>query len=307
MPVYNVEKYLRRCLNSILNQTYIEIEILLIDDGSSDKSGSICDEYEKKDKRINVFHKINGGQSSARNHALEKANGKYIAFIDSDDFVHPQYISSLYLLLIEHDCEIVQCDYEKGEKDNFSTYIKTPKVKVIDRNQALSGFAYKVVLWGKLFKRVVISNIRFPEGKINEDDATYYKFIYNSNKICITSEILYYYFQSSNSTMRNSKKEAKLDFIDIYDERLEFFESRKEFELLNKSYERYAIVLILTYTLWKKEGIDTNISMIIDKYHEIYQLHIKKNSNILLHRKILLGLFNKTPNTIAILVNVIKR
>ena len=131
IPVYNVEKYLKRCMDSVLKQTYSNIEIIIVDDGSTDTSGSLCDEYWKKDSRITVFHKENGGLSSARNFGLERVSGNYVCFIDSDDFIHENYISFMYDKIIKNDADICYCKSTKFTDDvQIKNEIENEKSKI---------------------------------------------------------------------------------------------------------------------------------------------------------------------------------
>ena len=166
VPVYNVEKYLERCINSLISQTYNNIEILLIDDGSTDKSGKIIDEMCLKDDRLKVFHKKNGGVSSARNYGLKKSNGKFVTFVDSDDYVDKDYIKVLAKYQSEGDYDIVisnaidfnECIEEKNVRESRKTI-------ALDKNQSvrefLKGTLFSSVCWGRLYKRDIINNIRF--------------------------------------------------------------------------------------------------------------------------------------------------
>ena len=268
VPVYNVEKYLSRCIDSILNQSYKNIELILVDDGSKDNSGNICDEYAGMDNRISVIHKENGGQSAARNIALDCASGEYITFVDSDDYIYIDFIKIMYETILKNNCDIVQCDYIRGNENIFPSIAMDGKCKVIDVNTALSSFVYKVIPWAKLYKKSIIGEIRFPEGKINEDDATYYKFAYNCKRICILENKMYYYYMSPNSTMRS---EPKLDFIGVYEERINFFEEKKEEFLLQKSYERFALILASKYAYYIKNGVSQRLcNVLTDKFAEIY-------------------------------------
>lgn len=292
VPVYNVEKYLARCIESILNQSYINLEIILVDDGSTDSSGKICDEYAADDKRIYVIHKENGGQSTARNAALDCAKGEYITFVDSDDYIHTDFIKIMYETIIAYDGDIVQCDYIRGTEDVFPNIPMSGKCKLIDVYTALSSFIYKVIPCAKLYKKSAIGMIRFPEGKINEDDATYYKFAYNCKRICILENRMYYYYMSPNSTMRNNDK-PRLDFLSIYEERISFFKEKNDEFLLQKSYERFAIVLALKYAHYIKDDVNRSVCSILkDKFDGIYN---KSKESTSFKYRVLLYLFYRMP------------
>lgn len=270
IPVYNVEKFLKRCVDSVLNQTYENIEIILVDDGSEDMSPAICDEYATADARIRVVHKDNGGSSTARNEALRIMNGEFVCFVDSDDFVSCDYIMHMYNLLLKYNCDIVQTNFIEVFDSDMILDERKEKIEIFDKYSCLTGFKYKVSACGKLYKRSVIEGIFFPEGTINEDDATYYRFAYKCDKICVSDKILYYYFQTQNSVMRNKK--LRMDFMDVYRERLRFFKKLGEELLVKKSYERYALILILKYLDFeKKEAEKEYTDKLLMEFSSIYK------------------------------------
>lgn len=174
VPVYNVEKYLEKCVQSIINQTYENLEIILVDDGATDNSGKICDEFAKKDSRIKVIHKENGGLSDARNFGLDIATGKYISFIDSDDFVNKRLFEILHKEIIKNDYDIAFCDYFKFfENDNVDEEISN-SYKILEHTKySILNLYYDighkhekaVVAWGKLYKSKFFKDIRYPKGK----------------------------------------------------------------------------------------------------------------------------------------------
>ena len=236
IPVYNVEKYLNRCVDSVLGQSYTDFELILVDDGSPDKCPAICDEYALQDKRIKVIHKQNGGLSSARNAGLEIAKGDYIAFVDSDDFIHPDYLRLLYQALKETGADISICDFHwiKYEED---VNIKKEEIQKITEYDNYTIFQYdealgdgcnwkKIVAWNKLYKKEIFFDIRFPEGKINEDVGVYYKCFYSSKKIVVINNKLYYYFYNEFGIMNSPFSEKRFDEIDLFLEEAEYFNSK---------------------------------------------------------------------------------
>ena len=180
VPVYNVDKYLNRCINSILKQTYSNLEVLLIDDGSTDNSGLICDKYASKFNNIRVYHKKNGGISSARNYGLDRISNKanYIAFVDSDDFLHPRMYEILYGDLIKYDCDIAVCNMDKTYSTIVNEYI-SENVLILNKEEYFENyfddFYRSNVVWNKLYKRKCIEKLKFEEGKIYEDIFTLHK------------------------------------------------------------------------------------------------------------------------------------
>lgn len=218
VPVYNVEKYIKKCLDSILKQSFKDFEIILVDDGSTDNSGKICDEYEKKDDRIKVIHKSNGGLSDARNKGIENANGDYFIFIDSDDYIDENMFEILYNLNIENNTEIAACDkafvFENTGKIEYGN--ETNIVRVLNSEETFKIIVdfYKKLgmeMWNKLYSKTLFDNIRFPKGKIFEDQATQYKLIFAANKISYVEKSMYYYLRRDNSitTQKYTDKEKQ--------------------------------------------------------------------------------------------------
>ena len=227
IPVYKVEKYLDRCIDSVLHQTYKNLEIILVDDGSPDNCGKMCDEYAKYDKRIKVIHKKNGGLSDARNVGIDKAKGKYITFIDSDDWIPLNSIELLYKGISVNNDDIssgnlkevfkyVNEDENYSEK-NFEVYNAEGALKEL---MYLHGFSNSAS--GKLYKTKLFDNIRYPIGKYYEDLATTYKIFANSSKIVAIDAVVYYYFQNNNSIMHKKYTSKRLEGIEFAKEELKF-------------------------------------------------------------------------------------
>lgn len=227
VPVYNVEKYLEKCLESIIGQTYENIEILLVNDGSTDSSGEICDYYGEQDSRIRVIHQINQGLSGARNTALDIAKGEYITCIDSDDFVSNSLVENLLKAIIEYNCDISVCGTVYCDEIN-----STLKSQVVENNKVIEGkdqiksllscFDIATMAWGKLYKTELFSNIRYPVGKYNEDVFTTYKLLAKSKKTIVINQGLYFYRQVSGSITNSSFSMKHLDAIEGTLTRAEF-------------------------------------------------------------------------------------
>lgn len=231
VPVYNVEKYLDRCIKSILNQSYINLEIILVDDGSKDKCSEICDKWEREDSRIIAIHKENGGLSDARNVGIDASHGTYLSFIDSDDYVHKDFIKILYELSKKYDSDISMCGvYETCEEEDTIKNLKEGNEEVKFAKSILSKKdSLYCVAWNKLYKRKVFQNVRYPKGKIHEDVAVIYKLLYFSNKVAITDIKLYFYFNNPNSIMRCNYSKKHLDILDgLYDSYLFFIKNNEE-------------------------------------------------------------------------------
>ena len=233
VPVYNVEKYLKRCINSIINQTHKDIEIILIDDGSTDSSGKICDEYSNTDTRIKAIHIQNSGAARARNVGLDIAKGEYISFIDSDDYILPDFLEKLLRLCIDNNAEISKCEVIDFEREDIKiTKQSDIKINIYTSNEVLNTIytdskLFNVAIMNKLYKRNIFENLRFKEGIINEDEEILCKIILNSNKIVITDEILYCYFLSEGSITRSEFRKKNLDILTALELRLSQLEDEK--------------------------------------------------------------------------------
>ena len=226
IPVYNVEKYIRRCIDSILAQTNINYELILVDDGSTDASGEICDEYEKTDDRIKVFHQSNQGQSKARNFALDyvfdRGGTEWIAFIDSDDWIHPRYLELLMDAVNTHNVRIsnvflthVHSEETPENKNGFSSTIEKMEDVYISFGKEVACYPQ-----GRLYDASLWKNIRFPEGKIWEDIATIYKVFLQFKEVALVHGDIYYYFVHSESTSNRKWNPRFFEEIDAYEQQL---------------------------------------------------------------------------------------
>lgn len=219
VPVYNVEKYVKDCVDSILNQSYKQLEIILVDDGSTDSSGFICDKFCEENKNIKVIHKENGGLSDARNVAIDISTGQYITFIDSDDTIKEDYISFLYKIAIDNQCDISICDFEYvNEKGKLLNNIRNSgNIVIYDRKTAIrnlvEGKEINSSASMKLYRTQLFEGIRYPKGKIYEDLATTYKLFLKANKIVRGDKALYIYLYRKGSITKRKYYEKKMDMI----------------------------------------------------------------------------------------------
>lgn len=306
IPVYNVEKYLGRCIDSVIKQTYKNIEIILVDDGATDQSGNICDEYAEKDKRIKVIHKKNGGLSDARNAGIDIATGKYISFIDGDDFVADNYVEKLYNLIKKNNSDVSVCIWKKIFEDGKTkkSYFTFFHREITSNNYImLQHMLYQKLFdtsaCAKLYDISLFNNIRYPKGKLYEDLATTYKLFLKSKKITYSNDVIYYYFVRNNSITQSNFKEKDMDLIEISDTLLQ---SLKEIDkkmglknkLTNAAISRY---LSGNFTILKK----TNVHK-LKKYNDTCIQNIKKYGRFNIHSRlknnIALLLFKIDPNLI---------
>ncbi len=244
VPVYKVEKYLDRCVESILAQTFTDFELILVDDGSPDNSGQMCDDWAKKDNRISVIHQENQGQAVARNKALDIAKGEYVSFIDSDDYVHPKYLEILLTNAEKNNAWVSVCSYERTAKSDAYEIPKGGCVSYNGKQYVQKGLLGEIncgvwLLWDKLFKKECWDNIRLPVGRINEDNATVYKILYESETVVSCDDILYYYFENQNSTVLQAFKPKHLDWLLVPQEMIEYFTEHNDQILVDKCNKMY--------------------------------------------------------------------
>ena len=282
IPIYKVEKYLKKCINSITNQTYKNLEIILVDDGSPDKCPQICDEYSQKDSRIKVIHKKNGGLSDARNVGLKEATGKWIAFIDSDDFVSDDYIEYLYKLLKENKSDIsIVLPYEFSNYEKIKIKNEREIINVYDSRQGLITMLYQkkfdTSAWGKLYKKELFNDILFPCGKLYEDISTIYKVILKSDKIVYSNQKKYYYLKRNDSIMGQTFNAKDMDYIYQAEDMYNNIKKLKDEELISAA---------------KCRVLNANFSILLKakktkskKYIDLIRKSIKKNTSEVLYNK----------------------
>lgn len=272
IPIYNVEKYLKRCIDSIVNQTYKNIEIILVNDGSPDNCGKICDAYAKNDSRIKVIHKENGGLSSARNAALDIASGDYIMFVDSDDWISEVSLDQLYEY-IEADYDIINFKFS-FVKENSKELIETHndikdsyECDLITYIDKLFSGELNFFIWNKLYKKNLFDEVRFPEGRNYEDLATIYKLYFKAKKIIVTDYTLYYYWLgNSNSITSNSTVKNMTDYLlstkEIYEVNKNYLQiNNRDFSNVDTWYKMMIIQLLINYTksIYKDDDLKKEI------------------------------------------------
>lgn len=261
IPIYNVERYLKDCIESVRRQIYDNLEIILVNDGSTDRCLEICIKYARIDNRIVVVDKENGGLSDARNAGIEASHGKYIFFLDSDDIIANNTISELFMIADKYKVDIVQCSF-KPFKTGQKISMKDKRKKVI----CFSGrdFLYEsyerrinstVSAAAKLIRRDIMGDIRFPFGKLHEDVFTTYKIIYNSERVAYIDYPFYLYRLSEGSIMRRSFSIERLDWIEGLENKLEFYESKSDSKLYNRTFQEYLAVLLKLNYLVKKNKL----------------------------------------------------
>lgn len=253
VPIYNVEKYLERCVESLRSQTYENLEIILVDDGSPDGCPAICDAYVKKDARIQVIHQVNAGLSRARNAGIDIAGGEYIAFVDSDDYVAPDFIESLYQLLQETGCAIAQCRfaYVQGEMvpadENQSFRIYRGESLMEQLYGPEEEATYFVVAWNKLYRRELFEEIRYPVGRIHEDEATTYQLFHKGRKLAFLDRALYGYYTENAGSITSVFSRKRLQWLTAHEERIAFLKEHGYEKLLSQAYRKLCDACITFY------------------------------------------------------------
>lgn len=234
IPVYNVESYLETCVESIINQSYKELEIILVDDGSTDRCGDICEMLSAKDNRIAVYHKKNGGLSDARNYGIERAHGELLGFVDSDDYIETGMIAGMVAAIENNNADIAICGYKKVYKNVILD--KKPHSRVYTKDQALyqllRGSDFQDHVWAMVFKTELWEGIRFPKGKLYEDVRTTYKLFLRANRIVTVDESFYNYRQRGSSIVKLDFNSGKLQCLEAEEELLSipYFMNNNKFQ-----------------------------------------------------------------------------
>ncbi len=316
VPVYNVEKYLARCLDSLVNQTYQNIEIIIIDDGSTDSSNQIIKKYEDKyPKLIKAYHKKNGGLSDARNFGLNKAQGEYILFVDSDDYVDHDFVEKLYQNIVINKSDIAICniidEYENKKNTKIYTNYVPSKVGNIyqDKRILLNRFA----TWNKLYKRTLFENkeLKFAQGKIYEDVRLIPKLYLSAQSISFVNDALYHYVIRNNSIMTSSSLDKNLDIISAFEDFISFYQKRNVYERFQDEIEKLAIdhIVIATFSrvvvLSQLRDLKKNTEpyyTFMDKYFPKYMQNKYLDTLSTNHKLILTLVYNRNLKILKMLV-----
>lgn len=307
VPVYNVEVYLDRCIESIIHQTYANLEIILVDDGSTDGSNEVCTKYQKMDNRIIVVNKANGGLSSARNAGLNIAKGEYVGFVDGDDYVSEDMYENLYRLIKQTTSNISiggryrvyddKCEIEQFR--NYPSLIMT-KIDALAALMSYSGFDMSVC--DKLFERTLFNNIEFPFGKTCEDSFVTYKIFSNASKVAYDKKPYYYYYQRPNSISRNSGVNETA--IEANYEQLQFISSNYP-TLINEAYTSYITSAISIYNEYLKRNKKWTSVKKYQKYAKRNLHYVINNKRITKMKKIQIIIFSKSISLYKVLYKML--
>lgn len=252
VPVYNVEKYIEKCINSIRHQTYKELQIILVDDGSTDDSGALCEKVAEQDVRIIVVHQSNGGLSAARNTGIIHATGEYLAFIDSDDYIHPQMMEVLLNNMKIADADLSVCNFKRvSEEENPTLDDVIGKGYEIYTGKEVMAQLYRknlvtVVAWNKLYKRELFEKIRYPKERVHEDEAIIHRILEKCRRTVYSEQQLYFYVQRTNSIMGQMNEKRINDALTAFEDRVKFFFEKNLYWELDKTV-RFTVDYIFSY------------------------------------------------------------
>lgn len=316
VPIYNVEKYLKKCVDSLLEQTYKNIEIILVDDGATDSCPEICDYYKSIDSRIIAVHKQNGGLSDARNEGIKYMSGDYVAFVDSDDYVSPYYIETLVVNAEKYNADVSICNFERVY-ENDEPVNKRPNNDIVrqfnkhDSLTALFDDELKMqftIACSKIIRSSIMKSVTFPKGRIYEDSATAHK-IYNLIERTVYVDSQLYFYLLRGGSIKTSEKFLKTDMIDAIYDKLTFFKSYNDPILLRNSYYDYLTCLMGVYSRINSDTPEskTRKATILEQFK--MTLSEMKDSGIKLgtKRKMRIVLFKASPWLYSKSSNMVRR
>lgn len=318
VPVFNVEMYLKRCVDSIINQDLKDLEIILVNDGSLDNSGTICDEYAKIDNRVKVIHKKNMGLGAARNSGLKLAKGKYVGFVDSDDWITKDMYSFLIDLAIKHNADIVSSSYILTCGDNEIKQ-KEYYIKCFEGNEKIRfylehGMKYRVSdysVCNKVYQKKLFDTIQFPEGQLYEDGVTNLKLINGANRYVKSDKITYYYFQEGNSITRNGFTKKDYDLLLIGKQMVEFANSKKDERIIElammKEARSYFSMLSKIAMYGFASEVEDKSCIVSELTHNLrHKYFLLMRSPMPLNRKIIMSLLCIHINMVRIPLRILK-
>lgn len=285
VPVYNVERQLDRCVNSIVGQDYDNLEIILVDDGSPDQCPVKCDAWAEQDSRITVIHQKNGGLSAARNAGLDVMAGAYVAFVDSDDYVEPDYISRMLDAAQRHHADMVVCSIKHEDEHAVPS---SRNHSIVERDTVISGreglhylggdtAADYVTAWNKLYAVRLWQEIRFPAGKLHEDEFTTYKIMDCCKTVVVVPDQLYHYVQNDGSIMHTTYSIRNLDRLEAWTQRLRYYRSRRYVELYDLTFA------LITWDLPHTRALDWDSEIVTTRLKTIFALLKPLSVDLLAH------------------------
>lgn len=320
VPIYNRAKYLDACLESIRKQTYENLEIILIDDGSTDDSPALCDAYAEKDRRIRVIHKENGGLSSARNAGIECASGQWLSFIDSDDSINLNFYSEMLKVALRDQCDIVQCEMERVSGQRLESALPAYEKKVFGSVEALTlfyGSKYTVFKssCNKLFRRSIFQSVRYPVGRIFEDRWAANEIYYGAERVAYLTCPMYYYTINETGIMHSSASVKNYDTCLLYLEHYRFYQEKGEEYLASLAIRQFIISLLnVRYTFKRYSDIYMAEKEHLQKLYRDNAKKMWKSKHIPAMQKVVLSgvwhniwLYFLTRDTLDVIVSMKKR
>lgn len=250
VPVYRVEVYLRRCVDSILAQRFRDFDLILVDDGSPDRSGAICEEYAKIDARVRVIHQENGGLSAARNAgidwAMANSDSQWLAFVDSDDWVHEEFLERLHQAAVELNCKVSACGFYRTEGEPIPEVPEREPFRVSADDYYCSEQIHggqMAVAWNKLYHKELFSALRYPVGKLHEDEFTTYRAIYEAGEVAVVEQMLYAYYQNPNGIIRSAWNPKRMHLLEAVEQQMAFARTQNMERLYRKAVELYIFAI----------------------------------------------------------------
>lgn len=290
VPVYNVESYIHRCINSILNQTFSDFELILVDDGSPDNCGKICDEYAEKDNRVHVIHQKNAGLSAARNAGIDwsvaNSNSNWLVFIDSDDWIHPVMLEKLYNANELNNTKVSSCSFERTNGDEptinlneINSYVTTPEKFFLENNVTAT------IACAKLYNKECFESLRYPVGKIHEDEFTTYKILFSYASVSVIDAPLYMYYQNDEGIMLSKWNPKRLYALDALNEQIEYFQNKLLYEIASDRANAYFNLCKINFDAVSKDNnhdfikkVQTKLRYGLNKYKKLCKIKIKTHA-----------------------------
>lgn len=316
VAVYNLEKYLPTCVESILSQTFTNFELILVNDGSTDDSGEICDQYAKLDSRVKVIHKENGGTASSRNAGIDIAKGNYIGFVDNDDYINQSMFEILYDHAIKDSADMVVCDFldiDEGtsihtkEVDSNYNIMHLSNIEALNYIYTEEGGRF-IVPWNKLYKRNLFENIKYEVGKLHEDETVAHKLLYECEKITYVKTKLYYYVDRQGSITNTTYNIRGFEVVYTFSDRADFFRKKNELDLHEKTLERYLQLFFWNYHMAKEnlKDIDKELKKLKGTFDKNL-IYLLKDKKYRLGEKIYFVLFRISPSLYDFVLNIRKK
>ena len=310
VPVYNVEPYLRQCVDSILGQTFRDFELILVDDGSPDGCPAICDEYAEKDSRVKVIHKENGGLSSARNAGLDVAAGEYIAFVDSDDWIHPEYLERMLAVIKNIHADMAMCGVEKFWEDKPRAEQFPLADECLPHDKAVSlmttSIWYHMIACNKLYRKSLFDGIRFPEGYLHEDEAIFHRIVERCNQVALVKDVMYHYRQTKSSIMHQVYRIQRSDKLTALADRIVFSYVHHWTEVCSVVSLKYVEMFFDYYFRFPRTEENEKYFRRMEDSLKIALPYILKSKSVSLRHKVYLAAIRVNPQIYAVLKRLLK-